>query len=346
MLPITKNDIVVATNTIRTPSNTWFKGTRFVAETSGSKASDKIGLVPLDKNGEKNGFGISCPLKELDEDFKRTSDKYSNAAENAPVQPIKANVVVLAKLQIHTNPVGTRFVTTSSASSAKKKVQVVLLDENNRKTDKGFSLTLENLDKYFTRTTETIVEKSFKKGQILQLNQNWQTTYLEQSIVIEKDVRALVAEGGTNPVLIIAQSYDRLPIVVQVSNANITKYFVDAQPIFDPKLKHFGVKNLQETQGAETRCFTFDLTVKGKVVGYAQNNGRGGAHHVAFSDQEQRKIFKDIVQHYAEQIGENVSLTEDSVVDYYLNGYHKGFITFDTHLRLLQDFLGASCTSS
>lgn len=270
MLPITKNDIVVATNTIRTTSNTWFKGTRFVAETSGSKASDKIGLVPLDKNGEKNGFGILCPLKELDEDFKRTSDKYSNAA----------------------------------------------------------------------------VQKSFKKGQILQLNQNWQTIYLEQSIVIEKDVRALVAEGGTNPVLIIAQSYDRLPIVVQVSNANITKYFVDAQPIFDPKLKHFDVKNLQEIQGEETRCFTFDLTVKGKVVGYAQNNGRGGAHHVAFSDQEQRKIFKDIVQHYAEQIGESVSLTEDSVVEYYLNGYHKGFITFDTHLRLLQDFLGASCTSS
>ena len=289
MLPITKNDIVVATNTIRTTSNTWFKGTRFVAETSGSKASDKIGLVPLDKNGEKNGFGILCPLKELDEHFKRTSDKYSNAA----------------------------------VQKSFKKDQILQLNQNWQ-----------------------TMQKSFKKGQILQLNQNWQTIYLEQSIVIEKDVRALVAEGGTNPVLIIAQSYDRLPIVVQVSNANITKYFVDAQPIFDPKLKHFDVKNLQEIQGEETRCFTFDLTVKGKVVGYAQNNGCGGAHHVAFSDQEQRKIFKDIVQHYAEQIGESVSLTEDSVVEYYLNGHHKGFITFDTHLRLLQDFLGASCTSS
>ena len=347
MQPINKNDIVIALSTIRTSDETWRKGTRFVSQTTTSAANTKVGLCVLDKNGVMTENGISLPLKELDSYFSRTTETHADTKAQAKpvVAPIKNNEILISKVKIHDFPVGTRFGSSTTTSSAKKKVQVFALNEQNQKGAQGFGLALEAIDKYFSRTSEMVAETTYKKGHVFKAKKSISLDYQGESVVIDKEVRALVIVGGANPTLIIAQAFDRCPIVTTATNFTMQDSFELAQEILDPKLSAYGVKNLQEIDGEETRCFTFDFTLNGKVVGFAQNNGKGGAHHVSFTDRADKQAFNDIVKHYAENYGESESLTQDHIVDYFLNGYHKGFITFAGHMRLLQEFLGASCSA-
>lgn len=255
------------------------------------------------------------------------------------VDSVKKNEILVLLKSINNDFVGlikagTRFVVENSTSAPKKPVNLFLLDGKGNKTVNGIKLNLELIPVYFQRTTEQLALKSHRKGAILKFTKAFKVDYQGRLITIKKDVRALVVSGGVTAILSLDQYVSGLPIIIGVSTSMIEEYLIKDDDMFDPQFNSYGIKNLQDRQGEESRCFSFDFIKGGKNIGSASNSGYGGPHRVDFIDSTDRNEFSAMVKEIASNFGLSEHSTQDDIINYFLNGYHKGFITVSRYLRL------------
>ena len=182
-----------------------------------------------------------------------------------------------------------------------------------------------------------------RKGEILQIKKpltfNFGSDSDEQLVTFEKGIRAILTKGGSKPSFILAYVHGASLVSFSGNHQLLKEHFEPAEPHFESKIDGLNTKHVQEIQGQETRCFTFDITYKGKNVGYAQNNGCGEENHLNIVDANIRKNVKELVAETAKKIGERESFVAECFVGYLLDGFHRGFLSFEQHMRLQQTCL-------
>lgn len=171
---------------------------------------------------------------------------------------------------------------------------------------------------------------TFKKGEII-------APKLSLAGKDKKDVRAMVVKGGVKPVLMIAQPSANELSYSQMPKAMLGELFDAAKPIFEPTLEGFDIKNLKESEGEETRCFTFDITFNGKVVGKAYNEGKGGANLLDVKDTKALDKLNEAVKTFSNKYKKHPDRIREHIIDYWLNECHRGFYTFESHYGYLNN---------
>ncbi len=240
---------------------------------------------------------------------------------------LKLNQILISKDTLPKVETGTRFVVKRGGTQPSSKISVYPYNKKGEIEHKGFVLKLSAIDKYFSRTNEVhkdVLDHNYKKGDLIQVKKAFENP--NNGKLIEVGARGVVLKGGKRiEFSLVCDPY----VIWNPHSSFVVENLEHAEPMLDKNLIGVGIKNLKASGGEETPRFNFDFTYRGKVVGYAKNSGNGEANSFTIHDSpELRKIFKDLVSEVATKIEQHPMRVEETLVDYFLQGYYRGVCSF------------------